>query len=124
MQEMDQLEEAKTLLEEALQGRRKTLGGRHRHTLKSICTMGELLHAMGQLKMARLVLEEALRGQKETLGDNHQHTRNTIDKLLKLGSSSKLGICQTFTQRVVRLDGCVWLAACIAAGHAARMVSV
>jgi hypothetical protein len=70
---------------------RKTLGDRHRHTLKSICTMGELLHAMSQLKMARLMLEEALRGQKETLGDNHQHTRKTIgllDKLLKLERSS------------------------------------
>ena len=76
-----QLEEARPLYDEALQGMRETLGDRHPGTLRSINNMGVLLQVMGQLEEARLLLEEALQGRKETLGDNHQHTRNTMGML-------------------------------------------
>ena len=81
LMKMGKLEEAKPLLEEALQASKETLGDRHPITLTSINNMGALLMDMGQLKEARLLLEEALQGRKETLGDNHQHTRNTIGLL-------------------------------------------
>ena len=74
------LEEARPLIEEALQGRKEheKLGKRHPHTLTSITCMGLLLQDMGQLEEARLLLEEALQAKKETLGDRHWDTRNTM----------------------------------------------
>ena len=49
--EMGQLEEARPLLEEALQAQRETLG--HHSTLISIGNMGQLLQAMGKLEVKR-----------------------------------------------------------------------
>ena len=45
---MGKLEEARPLYEEALQGKRETLGDRHPSTLSSIGNMGLLLKAMGE----------------------------------------------------------------------------
>ena len=44
---MGKLEEARPLLEEALQGRRETLVDRHPSTLASIYNAGLILEAMG-----------------------------------------------------------------------------
>ena len=56
---MCKLEEARPLLEEALQAQRETLGDRHQLTLYSIGNLGQLLQAMGKLEEARPLLEEA-----------------------------------------------------------------
>ena len=55
---MDQLEEARTLFEEALQARKETLGDRHPDTLRSISNMAWLLSEMGQLEEARLLFQD------------------------------------------------------------------
>ena len=59
---MGQLEEARPLLEEALQAQRETLGDRHPSTLVSINNMAQLLQAMGKLEEAAPYLEEAVQG--------------------------------------------------------------
>ena len=53
LQAMGDLKAAKALFEEALAGRRATLGDRHPDTLTSINNMGSLLKAMGDLKAAK-----------------------------------------------------------------------
>ena len=58
LQGMDQLEEARTLFEEALQARKETLGDRHPDTLRSISSMAWLLSEMGQLEEARLLFQD------------------------------------------------------------------
>ena len=60
LQDMGKLEQARPLYEEALQGRRETLGDRHPSTLLSINSMGWLLQGMGQLEEARPFHEEAV----------------------------------------------------------------
>ena len=78
---MGQLEEARPLLEEALQAQRETLGDRHRSTLISIGNMGQLLQAMGKLEEAMPLYEEALQGKRETLGDRHPSTLTSISNM-------------------------------------------
>ena len=72
---MGKLEEARPLLEEALQACRETLGDRHPNTL---IYMGALLYAMGMLEEARPLFKEALQARKETLGDRHPDTLDSI----------------------------------------------
>ena len=69
------------MYEEALQGKRNTLGDRHPSTLLSIANMGVLLHDMGQLEEAKPLFEEALQAQRETLGDRHPNTLLSKDNL-------------------------------------------
>ena len=54
------LDEARPLLEEALQAQRETLGDRDPSTLISISNMGGLLQGMGKLDEARPLYEDCL----------------------------------------------------------------
>ena len=80
------LDEARPLLEEALQGCRATLGDRHPHTLISLNNMGALLKEMGKLDEARPLLEEAAHLGKAAMGERHPDTlifAADLDALLK-----------------------------------------
>eukprot|EP00964_Phaeocystis_antarctica_P088861 scaffold56561_cov46-Phaeocystis_antarctica.AAC.1 len=59
---MGKLEEARPLYEEAMQGKRETLGDRHPRTLLSIYFMGELLEKQGMLAEAIPFFTEELEG--------------------------------------------------------------
>ena len=74
LQAMDQLEEAKPLLEEALQARRETLGDRHPDTLGSIGYMADLLRTTGSLDEAELILGNTVVVVQEILGNDHATT--------------------------------------------------
>eukprot|EP00964_Phaeocystis_antarctica_P139927 scaffold104718_cov51-Phaeocystis_antarctica.AAC.1 len=81
---MGKLEEARPLLEEALQAWRETLGDRHADTLVSIGNMGQLLKDMGKMEEARPLLEEALQASRETLGDRDPDTLMSIGNMADL----------------------------------------
>jgi tetratricopeptide (TPR) repeat protein len=81
LKKMGQLEEARPLLEEYMQGCRAALGDRHLKTLTSINNMGYLLQAMVKLEEARPLYEEALQARRETLGDRHLSTLISINNM-------------------------------------------
>jgi len=81
LKKMGQLEEARPLLEEYMQGCRAALGDRHLKTLTSINNMGYLLQAMVKLEEARPLYEEALQARRETLGDRHLSTLVSINNM-------------------------------------------
>jgi len=72
---------AMPLYEEALQGRRETLGNRHPSTLASINNMAGVLQRMGEYNKAMPLYEEALQGMRETLGDRHPNTLTMISNM-------------------------------------------
>ena len=63
LKDMGELDAARPLYEEALAGRRATLGDTHPDTLTSINHMNSLLKAMGELDAARPLYEQALAGR-------------------------------------------------------------
>ena len=66
--------------EEALDGRRRTLGDEHPDTLTSINSMGYLLQSHGKLGEAEPYFREALEGRRRTLGDEHPDTLTSINR--------------------------------------------
>jgi hypothetical protein len=48
---MGKLEEARLLLEEALQGRKETLGDNHQHTRNTIRLLDSLLRSLARLRI-------------------------------------------------------------------------
>ena len=76
LKEQGRLDEARPLLEEALAGKRATLGEAHPSTLNSLFCLGALLDAQGEAAEALRVLEEALAGYTAALGEAHPSTRN------------------------------------------------
>ena len=113
MQDMGRREEARPLLQEALQARRETLGDRHPDTLSSIFNMGWLLKEMGQLEEARPLLREALQARRETLGDRHQDTLRSISGMgLLLANMGQLKEARPlYTRRRCRRGGRRWATA-------------
>ena len=72
---------AESLLHEALEGKRETLGSRHPSTLASINNLGLLLRDKGELAAAEPLLREALEVADETLGSRHPDTLTSISNL-------------------------------------------
>ncbi|EOD11930.1 hypothetical protein EMIHUDRAFT_464982 [Emiliania huxleyi CCMP1516] len=69
---------------EALEGRRETLGDRHRFhrsTLSSINSLGGLRREKGDLDGAEALYREAHDGRRETLGDRHRDTLTATNNL-------------------------------------------
>ena len=85
---MGQLEEARPLLEEALQAKRETLGDRHPSTLISIYNMGDLLETQGSLAEAIPLFTEELEGLVVLRGMEFQETRDSAKHLVELLRSS------------------------------------
>jgi tetratricopeptide (TPR) repeat protein len=81
LMDVGKLEEARSLLEEAMRARREMLCDRDPDTLTSINNMGLLLMRMDELQEARPLFEEALQARRETLGDRHQHTLTSINNM-------------------------------------------
>jgi len=68
------LNEAEPLFREALEGRRRTLGATHPHTLSGINNLAGLLQDLAKLDEAELLYREAVGGARKTLGDAHSTT--------------------------------------------------
>ena len=84
LKNMGKLEEARPLLEEALQARRETLGDRHPATLITIGNLAELLRATGALVEAEAVLGNTVGVAQEVFGSNHMHTLVITAKAARL----------------------------------------
>jgi tetratricopeptide (TPR) repeat protein len=78
LRHLGKLEEARPLLEEALQGQRETLGDRDTYTLSSISGLAHLLKEMVQLEEARPLYEERLQADREIDGDRDPDTLTSI----------------------------------------------
>ena len=74
LQEKDELDAAKELLDEALETRRRILGNTHPHTVQSIYNMGQLLQDMGEFQEAKILYEEHLQASRKVFGDTHSLT--------------------------------------------------
>jgi hypothetical protein len=81
---MGKLDEARPLLEEALQANRETLGDRHPETLISIGNLADLLRALGDLDEAEAALGNAVGAAQEVFGSNHMVTLVTTAKAARL----------------------------------------
>jgi len=80
--DIGKLEEARPLYEEALQGRRETLGDRHDDTLTSISLLAYLLEEQGKLVEAIPLYTELLEGNVLLLGMEHGKTRRAAKRLV------------------------------------------
>jgi len=84
LKEMGQLEEAKQLYTEALEGKRDTLADPHDPSLLlQINNMGTLLEKMGEPEEARLLLGKVLQAARDDprLGDRHPRTLVSINNM-------------------------------------------
>eukprot|EP00964_Phaeocystis_antarctica_P163606 scaffold140063_cov127-Phaeocystis_antarctica.AAC.2 len=84
LQDMGQLEEARPLYKEALQGRKETLGDRHPDTLGSIGNMADLLRATGALVESEAALGNAVAVAREVFGSKHMVTLLIAAKAARL----------------------------------------
>ena len=82
LQDMGQLEEARPLLEEAVQGYRETLGDRDPYTLHSISLLADLLAEQGKLVEAIPLFTEALEGYMLLYGMEDEDTRHLAKELV------------------------------------------
>ena len=84
LEAMGKLDEARPLLEEALQARRETLGDRHPDTLRSVGNTGDLLEHQGMLSAAIPFFTEELEGLVLLHGMEFQETRESAEHLAEL----------------------------------------
>jgi len=82
-------EEARPLLEDALETRQTLLGDRHEEVAESLHGLGILLNDMGQREEAQQLYEEALKTAEAVHGPDHLRVATTLNSLgnllLKLG---------------------------------------
>ena len=84
LQAQGRLEEATSLVAEALQLKRARLGDSHPLTLSSTGLMGRLMYAAGNLGVARELCEETVTQNRALLGDAHPDTLGSISNLATL----------------------------------------
>jgi tetratricopeptide (TPR) repeat protein len=77
-------EEAKTLLEQTLEGRKLKLGEDHPNTIRAIHYFGILYREQGQFDKAEQFLIEANKKRQSILGEDHPHTLQTMHELAVL----------------------------------------
>jgi len=75
------LEEARSMLTEAVQTRRDMLGERASSTLTAINSLGALLSEMGEQAEAVELLSDACAARRATQGDTHPETLTAINNL-------------------------------------------
>lgn len=78
------LDEATTLLREALEARRDVVGSTHPDTLDSIYNLGRLLQDRGMVDEALSLLREELNGAAAHKGVAHEETIGSAENLVKL----------------------------------------
>jgi non-specific serine/threonine protein kinase/serine/threonine-protein kinase len=81
LQAQGKLDQAEPYYREALEKRRRVLGGEHPDTLISINNMGALLQAEGKIDQAEPYYREALEKRRRVLGDEHPHTLASIGSM-------------------------------------------
>jgi hypothetical protein len=74
LQAQGNLEEARLLHVEALEGRRRVLGSDHPSTLTSMLNLGTLMSKLNDGEAAAALLRECFDGMQRGLGQNHPHT--------------------------------------------------
>jgi len=74
LQAQGNLEEARLLLVEALEGSRRVLGSDHPDTLTSMLGLGVVLSKLNDGEAAAALLRECFDGRQRVLGQNHPHT--------------------------------------------------
>jgi non-specific serine/threonine protein kinase/serine/threonine-protein kinase len=77
-------EEAKTLLDRALAGRKLKLGDDHPETLETLHDLGILHREQGHYEEAERLLTEALNARRVRLGADHPHTLASVHELAVL----------------------------------------
>jgi tetratricopeptide (TPR) repeat protein len=77
-------EEAETLFNRALEGRKLKLGEDHPYTLETINDLGILYRQRQHYEQAERLLTEALEGRKIKLGEDHPHTLTSTYELAVL----------------------------------------
>ena len=82
LEDMGQLEEARPLYEEALQGQRETLGDRDPGKLTALYFLAELLEKQGKLVEAIPLFTEALEGLVLRDGMEYPGTRDAVKRLV------------------------------------------
>jgi non-specific serine/threonine protein kinase/serine/threonine-protein kinase len=74
-------ERAELQLEEALEIRKRVLGGDHPDTLDSMQNLAELFRNQGRFEEAESLFQEALETGRRVLGDDNPHTLNSMEGL-------------------------------------------
>ncbi|MFC7388454.1 tetratricopeptide repeat protein [Sphaerisporangium rhizosphaerae] len=75
--ELGELQRARTVEEQALEGRRRVLGADHPDTLTSMSDLAITLREMGELQQARALEQQALEVRRRVLGDDHPDTKQS-----------------------------------------------
>ncbi|CUS07621.1 unnamed protein product, partial [Tuber aestivum] len=74
----------------ALEGREKTLGPDHPHTLTSVSNLAAVLRCQGKYSESEMIDRRALEGSEKILGPNHPDTLTHVGNLaLVLQSQGK-----------------------------------
>ena len=79
--------EAKTLLMQVMEFRKKVLGAEHPQTLTSMNNLAVLFDSQGKYEAAEPLYVETLRLSKKVLGDEHPHTLASMNNLALLFDS-------------------------------------
>ena len=72
---LGEMDAARKLYEEVIEGQTAQLGASHTSTLLSKSNLANLQNDMGEMDAARRLLEEAIQGFTAQLGASHQYTR-------------------------------------------------
>ena len=79
--ELENIDEAETLIRLSLEGREKLLGPNHPDTVTSVANLGLLLKAQGNIDGAEYMLRRAVKGFNQSLGPDHPDTLRQVSNL-------------------------------------------
>jgi hypothetical protein len=74
---------ARTLEEDTLERRRRTLGADHADTLRTAYSLAHTLAGLGERQAARKLYEDTLERRRRTLGPDHADTLRTANNLAR-----------------------------------------
>ena len=75
------LDSARELQEQVLEGLRQLLGEQHDETLRAMGNLAQTLAALGDLDSARELQEQVLEGLRQLLGEQHDETLRAMGNL-------------------------------------------
>ncbi len=97
-------QDAKRLMEDALQLRQQQLGGEHPDTLSSMNNLGVLYGAMGRYADAETLCKKTLQLRQQQLGDEHPDTLSSMNNLAELyDATGRYGEAEPLFEETLRL---------------------